>query len=138
MMKTWTLGLVAAGMLMSAPIAAQADESEQAAVQPAGETVSCIDTHRVRDTKVLDNQTVLFRMRGGPDYEMKLTRRCPGLKMQRTIVYEPMPSHKLCTVDTIKVPITSSGGLFSNNFTHCLIDSFTEVPEEADDNKEGA
>jgi len=53
-------------------------------------------------------------------------------------VYEPMPSHKLCTVDTIKVPITSSGGLFSNNFTHCLIDSFTEVPEEADDNKEGA
>ena len=138
MMKTWTTGLVAAGMLMSAPIAAHADDAEQAAVQPAGETVNCIDTHRVRNTKVLDNQTVLFRMRGGPDYEMKLTRRCPGLKMQRTIVYEPMPSPKLCTVDTIKVPVTTSGGLFSKNFTHCLIDSFTEVPEDSGEEKEGA
>jgi len=134
MLKSLTLGLVAGGFLLAAPIASFADHHEEAeaAAPSAAESVRCIDTRRIKTTKVVDNKTVNMRMRGGPDYQMNLVRRCPGLKMQKTIIYEPMPSSKLCSVDTIKVPVTTGGGFSMNNVHHCAIDSFTVIEAEED------
>ena len=131
MLKSLATGIVAGGLMLASPMAAHADDhGDTKAASDGG--ITCIDTYRIKTTKVVDNQTVIFRMRGGPDYKMTLTKRCPGLKMQKTIMYEPMPSHKLCSVDTIKVPITTSQGLLNTMYTHCMIDNFAEVSEEAE------
>lgn len=129
MLKRVALGIVASGLLMATPVASFADSHEEAEAATTNE-VRCIDTRRIRSTKAVDNQTVIFRMRGGPDYKMTTVNRCSGLKMQGTIVYAPTPSNRLCSIDTIKVPITTSGGLRNAMFTHCPIDKFVVLEEE--------
>ena len=135
MLKRVALGLVAGGMLMTAPMVAFADhhEADEAPAAAATEEVSvnCIDTNRIRSTRAIDNQTVIVEMRGGTDYKLTTVNRCSGLKMQGTIVYSPTPSNKLCAIDTIKVPITTSGGLLNTMFTHCPIDKIVEYQKPA-------
>ncbi|TDI58973.1 MAG: hypothetical protein E2O92_08670 [Alphaproteobacteria bacterium] len=130
MLNRVALGLIASGMLMTAPMAAYADhhEADEAPAADAAEEVSvnCIDTRRIKSTRAIDNQTIIFDMRGGTDYKMTTVNRCSGLKMQGTIIYSPTPSSRLCAIDTIKVPITTSGGLFNTSFTHCPIDKIVE------------
>jgi hypothetical protein len=138
MLKSLTLGLMAGGFLLAAPVASFADHHAEAEAAAPAEEVSCIDTRRIKTTKVVDNKTVIMRMRGGPDYQMNLVRRCPGLKMQKTIIYEPIPSGKLCSVDTIKVPITTGSGFSLTNVHHCAIDTFTVIEDEEDDSDKSA
>jgi hypothetical protein len=130
MFKKVALGILAGGFLMVPTLASYADQHDADEVPGAAEVeVNCIDTFRIKTTRVIDNQTVIFEMRGGPDYMMTTINRCPGLKMHRTIMYEPLPSRSLCSVDTIRVPITTVGGLSSSNFVHCPIDKFVEYQE---------
>ena len=128
MLKRVGIGLVASGLFMVAPMVAHADQHEAGEDPAAAEEVSvnCIDTNRIRTTKAIDNETVIIEMRGGTDYKLTTVNRCSGLKMQGTIVYSPTPSNKLCAIDTIKVPITTSGGLRNTMYTHCPIDKIVE------------
>jgi len=139
MLKTIALGLFAGVLIIAAPISSEAAHHEEAEATPAAteeavettvaETVSCIDTRHIKSTKAIDNQTVIFSMRVGPDYKMTTINRCSGLKMQNTIVYDPTPSNRLCAVDVIKVPTMSSSGLHNMSFTHCPIDKFEVIAE---------
>jgi hypothetical protein len=83
-------------------------------------------------SKVVDNQTIILKMRGGPDYKMTLAHRCPGLKMQGTWRHDAKSLAKLCEVDTIEVPVNTTGGVLNSNFTPCIIDSITEIPKGSD------
>lgn len=77
--------------------AAQADPT----VGPAGP--DCIDLHMIDHTKVVDNQTILFHMRGKKTYISKLPYRCHGLKFEEGFSYSTSIG-KLCgKVDTIRV-----------------------------------
>ena len=74
----------------------------------AGEAVSCVDTNRIRETRVQDDRTIDFRMNNGAVYRNTLPQRCPGLGVERAFTYRlTMP--RLCSVDVVTV-LHSSGG----------------------------
>ncbi len=125
MNKMLTIGLLAAIVAAGAGPVMAADTSDKPLVR-------CIDITRMSSSKVIDNRTVILKMRGGPDYKMTLAHRCPGLKSQGTWRHDARSLAKLCEVDTIEVPVTTTGGVLGSNFTPCIIDSITEIPKGSD------
>ena len=126
MKKMLTLGL------LGGLIAAGASTPAMAADQNDKPLVRCIDITRMQSSKVVDNQTIILKMRGGSDYKMTLAHRCPGLKMQGTWRHDAKSLAKLCEVDTIEVPVNSAGTALDSNFTPCIIESITEIPKGGD------
>jgi hypothetical protein len=91
---------------------------------------SCISTNRIRDTKVIDNRTILFRMRGGDYYTNILDRECPGLAENKRFMHES--NGRLCDIDTITV-LEQWVGRLAPGFT-CQLGEFHPITElEADD-----
>jgi hypothetical protein len=76
--------------------------AETRAEKYLGEKVMCIEVSRIKETRVLDDQTILFEMRGGTFYINRLPVRCPGLKISGGFSYTTS-SQKLCQQDSIKV-----------------------------------
>jgi hypothetical protein len=110
-----TLGLttLAATTLVVATAAgafgpAERRAKEIAAYQPAGEAVSCIDIRSIDSTKILANDIIDFKMRGGKVYRNKLSSSCPGLAFEDRFSYRTSLS-RLCNVDIIRV-LHSYGG----------------------------
>ncbi len=137
MNKLLMTGLVAGGLAMSSyvPAAVAQGDTEEA----SGPLVQCVDVSRIRNSKVVDNQTIILEMRGGPDYKMTLAQRCPGLKINKTWRHDAGGLAKLCEVDVIEVPILTSGSVLSqSNFRPCIIDSIVEYDEEAEEAAEAA
>jgi hypothetical protein len=126
MNKMLTIGLIAAATAMAFHASAMAADSSEKPL------VRCIDITRMQSSKVVDNQTIILKMRGGPDYKMTLAHRCPGLKMQQTWRHDAKSLAKLCEVDTIEVPVNTAGNALDNNFTPCIIESIVEIPKGSD------
>lgn len=74
----------------------------------AGDPVNCIQTSRIRSTRVVDDQTVDFHMNNGAILRNTLPMRCPGLAMAGAFSYRPTGS-QLCSVDVITVLNTGAG-----------------------------
>ena len=72
-------------------------------------------------------------MRGGPDYKMKLANRCSGLKMQGTWFHDAKGLAKLCSVDVIHVPVTTSGSILDAQTRPCIIESLTVYDKDAEE-----
>ncbi|MGE4061501.1 MAG: hypothetical protein AB7E69_21855 [Sphingomonadales bacterium] len=125
MNRMLTTGLIAAAITAGAAAPSMAADENKPLVR-------CIDITRMSSSKVVDNQTIILKMRGGPDYKMTLAHRCPGLKMQGTWRHDARSLAKLCEVDTIEVPVTTTGGVLGSNFTPCIIESITEIPTGGD------
>ncbi|MEX1147205.1 MAG: DUF6491 family protein [Sphingomonadales bacterium] len=113
------VSLIAGVMLLgTGGVAAAADDHEDAAeievpaeleaYERTGKMVNCVDTNRVRNTRVLDNQHIIFEMRGGRDYLNTLPYRCSQLGFNESFSYTLRGFNKLCNVDFITV-ITGSG-----------------------------
>jgi hypothetical protein len=62
--------------------------------------VECVSLARVTRTEVLDEQTILFHMRGQQNYSNYLPLECPGLDEQTRFTYRTT-SGQLCNNDTI-------------------------------------
>lgn len=88
------------------PSAAQEDVSDDAV--NGGE--NCIDTRRISTTTVVDDQTIIFYMRGGENYVNELPRKCPSLARERRFSYRTSIS-RLCDIDTITVLYSMGRGL---------------------------
>lgn len=123
MNKMLTIGLIAAATAVGLHASAMAADSSEKPL------VRCIDITRMQSSKVVDNQTIILKMRGGPDYKMTLAHRCPGLKMQQTWRHDAKSLAKLCEVDTIEVPVNTAGNALDNNYTPCIIESIVEIPK---------
>ncbi len=76
---------------------------------PAGDPVRCINSRNIRQTRVVDSQTIDFVMTNSIIYRNSLPHNCPGLTFNNGIAYAPTSSN-LCSVDTITV-LQSAGGL---------------------------
>ena len=85
-----------------APMALEADE--KADDQPIDRTpIDCISVSRIDKTDVIDDQTVLFFMRGNKQiYRNYLPRKCPGLEVEDRFGYQ-VRSSRLCKVDLLTV-----------------------------------
>jgi len=67
-----------------------------------GEKVNCLDIVRIRNTRVLDDKTILFYMRGNEVYKNTLPTACPQLGFEKTFTYSTSLT-QLCHTDIITV-----------------------------------
>jgi len=64
--------------------------------------VNCIQTSRIRSTRVWDDYTIDFEMAGDEILRNNLPLRCPGLGFEERFAHSSSTA-QLCSVDTITV-----------------------------------
>jgi hypothetical protein len=84
----------------------------------------CIVVQSIDDTDAIDDQNIIFRMRGNKVYRNHLPRKCPGLERENRIAYETRTS-RLCSIDTITV-LEDFGVGFRPGFT-CRLGEFVPL-----------
>ena len=72
------------------------------AIEALGPAVRCIQTSRINDTRVHDDQTIDFHLLGGDVYRNTLPNRCPSLGFEERFAYSTSIG-QLCSVDVITV-----------------------------------
>ena len=75
-------------------------------VTPSGKPESCIPLQNIRETRVRDDQTIDFYMRGGQVYRNVLPNQCPQLGFEERYSYATSLS-ELCSTDIITVLFSS-------------------------------
>ena len=98
--------IVLALVFSVAAVANEDQEQDEPLSIPAMEmkqTERCISVNRIKSTTVIDDQTILFRIRGDKQQQVnRLKRRCPGLASEKRFGYE-VRTGKLCRGDIIFV-----------------------------------
>ena len=106
------------------------DEKEQTALadfealkkyEPTGVVKRCISLNRIQNTRVLDDQTILFKMRGKKHYVNRMSRSCPSLKREERFMYKTSIG-QLCNVDIITVLDS-----FGRSWASCGLGKFEEM-----------
>ena len=103
-------GLVAAALLAimgSAPAESKSLMSMDR-LQPTGKTQFCISGDRIKRTKIIDNETILFLTYDEGYFVHKLPRRCGGLRIANGFSFNTRGDNSLCGSNTIDV-INSDG-----------------------------
>jgi hypothetical protein len=90
------LVLAALAALAGVPAAPQPPGAEAAG------TRDCIDLMRIARTRVADEDTILFYLRGGEIYRNDLPSRCPNLDRDERFMYR-VSLNRLCSLDTVTV-----------------------------------
>lgn len=101
-----------------------------AAQEPDPTMKSCVSLFRVDHTDVIDNQTILFYMKGGEIYRNSLPYDCPGLDYEDTFMYR-VSLNQLCNVDVITVLQNAGFGLLPG--ASCGLGKFQSVNRETVD-----
>ena len=93
------------------------------------ETRACISVRQIRKTHVVDDQNILFYMRGGTVYHNMLPRRCTMLRRERRFMYETRTGG-LCRMENIRVLTDNiiGGGLMGGVF--CSLGAFRKLSDE--------
>jgi hypothetical protein len=114
-------------LLAGASVLAQDDED-----QPFDRTPEdCIITSRIDQTEAIDDQNIIFRMRGNRVYRNTLPRTCPNLQRENRIAWTTSMA-RLCSIDTITV-LEPYGVGFRPGFT-CRLGQFVPLsPAEVED-----
>jgi hypothetical protein len=81
----------------------------------------------IRETKVVDDRTIDFVMRGGDIYRNTLPNSCPQLGFERAFSYSTSIS-QLCSVDIITV-LQQAGGI--RRGASCGLGKFTPIEKPA-------
>ncbi|HEY0446931.1 MAG TPA: DUF6491 family protein [Allosphingosinicella sp.] len=107
-MRTLLAAAATALLLGCAPTQADmADRRALAEARPVGPPVDCVPLTGIRETRVRDDATIDFYMRGGSVYRNRLPSSCPQLGFEERFAYATSIS-RLCSIDTITV-LTSNG-----------------------------
>jgi hypothetical protein len=115
--------------LLGAATALAQDDDEDAAFDRTPE--DCLITSRIDQTEPIDDQNIIFYMRGDKAYRNTLPRTCPGLLREGRIAWATHTS-RLCSIDTITV-LEDYGVGFRPGFT-CRLGEFVPLsPAEIED-----
>ncbi|MFC7050859.1 DUF6491 family protein [Emcibacter nanhaiensis] len=115
--KSFILALVLAmGSIAGVAAAAEDGAEKPAAEEPealakyerTGDVRKCVPISFIDHTQVLDDQHILFHMKGKKIYLNKLPRRCPRLGFEKSFAYK-VSINQLCNVDIITVFDNTSG-----------------------------
>ncbi len=87
----------------------------------------CIDTRRISNTQIIDNQNILFHMRDRTIYHNELPRRCSGLRRGKTISYRTSIS-RLCSNDFIT--LLDNFGMGMSRGPSCGLGKFRPISKE--------
>lgn len=115
---------IACVFALAVPVTALADQQDE---EGNDGVRSCIHVNRIRNTKVVDDLNILFYMRGGTIYHVRLPRRCAGLRREGRFSYRTT-SGNLCHLDSITVLYGGATGLDPG--ASCRLNYFMEVTEE--------
>jgi hypothetical protein len=91
-------------ILLPAATAARAPgtvEQELAGRTP-GQPQQCIQTWRIDSTELFDSGSILYRMKGGPDYLNTPDPKCDAIRHDRQTITS-VPSSSLCRGDILRV-----------------------------------
>ncbi|MEA3008576.1 MAG: hypothetical protein QOJ91_268 [Sphingomonadales bacterium] len=86
----------------------ESDRRALAEARPVGAPVDCIELSRIDHTRVRDDRTVDFHMRGREVYRNRLRQECPGLGFEDSFTYRTSLG-RLCSVDLITVNRAGGG-----------------------------
>ena len=92
------------------------------------DTPRCINTHRIRDSEVIDEQHVAFRVSRDEYYLVQFKRRCPGLRRGNPLYFETR-MNRLCEHDVIRGSYSSGVASFEPGMP-CAIPEFQKVTKE--------
>ncbi|MDB5685001.1 MAG: hypothetical protein JWM75_2699 [Sphingomonas bacterium] len=100
-MRLLPLAMIAAAL---AGLSAAADARTKGVppVKEAGPPEDCVQLQSIRETRVRDDRTIDFYMRGGKVYRNTLPGTCPQLGFEERFSYATSLS-KLCSTDIITV-----------------------------------
>ncbi|NNC64476.1 MAG: hypothetical protein HKN84_06800 [Gammaproteobacteria bacterium] len=120
------------GFFVAVPAFAQ--DGETAAEETIGEIeafdrepVRCIIPSRIDRTEVIDEQTVVFHMRGSDAYVNRLPNACRSLAREKRFSYD-LRTNRLCSVDSITVLEWWGSGL--NRGMSCGLGEFYPITQE--------
>ncbi|WP_416906969.1 MAG: hypothetical protein ACMVO5_07860 [Polymorphobacter sp.] len=99
--------LLPATALLALSACASTGPKELAEIKPIGEPENCLLLQNIRQTQVVDGQTIDFITRGGTVYRNRLPNQCPQLGFERAFSYSTSIT-QLCNVDIITVLIQAS------------------------------
>lgn len=108
-----TFAALAGGVLAAAAVKADGDK--------IGDTQQCIHLSYIDQTPVIDNRTILVKMKGGGGFKrIDLVNNCSGLKIEGGFSHATS-INQLCTSDPLKVlgPVGSM----------CMIDKIVTIDE---------
>lgn len=108
--------LIAAPLLLLAGCSARDTAPRASASPPAGTQSaatpatgpSCIETSRIRESRVIDDKTIDFILRDGSVLRNTLPFSCPQLGFERAFSYKTS-INRLCSVDIITVIVQGGG-----------------------------
>ena len=111
-------------LLAAASALGQDGDEEEGAFDRTPER--CVIVARIEQTDAIDDQNIIFRMRGDRVYRNTLPRKCPGLARENRIAYQTVAS-RLCSIDTVTVLEDLGVGL-RPGFT-CRLGEFVPLSE---------
>ncbi|HEX8381010.1 MAG TPA: DUF6491 family protein [Allosphingosinicella sp.] len=103
----------------------EADRRALAEARPVGEPVGCVELSRIDHTRVRDDRTIDFHMRGREVYRNRLRHECSGLAFDDSFAYRNSTG-RLCSVDLVTV--NRSGG---GPGPTCALGTFQRIETEA-------
>lgn len=98
--------------------------------EPSGKIRKCVAFSQIRDTQVLDDQTILFRSSGRRVYVNKMNRKCPRLMYEERFAYRS-PTGQLCRGEIISVLDS-----FGQTWASCSLGDFQEYTRKKADKKD--
>lgn len=104
-------GLTCAVAFGASAIAGDYGAEVLAKYEKTGESVSCLSLPSVKDTDPLDDQAIMFEVRGGDVYLNELRGVCAGLGLNKRFSYKTT-QNRICRGDIITVsdPVGNSIG----------------------------
>lgn len=93
------------------------------------ESPRCINTTRIRDMEVVDDQHIVLRVARNEYFLIRFDHRCPGLQRGRPVIYEPGSGSQLCVLDSIRATYDSGLGGISPGM-RCAIPRFESITTE--------
>lgn len=126
-----TLPILALASLCAGQALAQDEDWQSQSIEDRkGEL--CVSITHIDRTDILDDETILFYMRGRTHYVNNLPHRCPSLEFEDTFMYST-PLSQLCNTDIITV-LRRGGGTGFIQGPACGLGKF--VPITRDEAKE--
>ncbi|MDT8319592.1 MAG: DUF6491 family protein [Xanthomonadales bacterium] len=119
--------ILIASSLLAVPAAAEEKKMNSDLEFVSGPPEQCVSLIRIDRTEVLDDQNILFHMRGDDIYLNHLPHRCPNLGFEESFMYRTS-LNQLCNVDIITV-LNDIGFGFSPG-PSCGLGLFYPVSEE--------
>jgi len=126
-MKVLKYVSVLACLAVAMPVAAELKVLDESMEQVSGPPEQCVRLSSIDHTDVLDDQNILFYMRGKDVYLNHLPYPCSGLRVNDTFMYRTS-LNQLCNVDIITVLDNIGFGFSPRN--SCGLGLFYPVSKE--------